>query len=197
MEAVLIGAGMEAEIFTVAGPAGIFAIYPNKGVNLGFTFLNEFVIDFSIGLILWGLLDPANIFVVNSTIPAIIGLIFGSMGWAFGPAVISTNPARDFGARLGVTAIWGTRAFTGHYPLIAALTPILGTVIGATAYELFLNDSSRVVTRSHREFIANEDRHKEHKAWKYNLEMNRRREVSVVSFDKSSHERIEIERTTV
>jgi hypothetical protein len=44
MEAALLGAGMEAEIFTVEGPAGIFAVYPNKGVNLGFTFLNEFVI---------------------------------------------------------------------------------------------------------------------------------------------------------
>jgi len=44
MEAALLGAGMEAEIFTAEGPAGIFAIYPNKGVNLGFTFLNEFVV---------------------------------------------------------------------------------------------------------------------------------------------------------
>lgn len=44
MEAALLGAGMEAEIFTVEGPAGIFAVYPNKGVNLGFTFLTEFVV---------------------------------------------------------------------------------------------------------------------------------------------------------
>ena len=65
------------------------------------------------------------------------------------------------------------------------------------AYELLLNDSSRVVTRSHREFIANEDRHKEHKAWKYNLEMNRRSGVSVVSFSKSTHEHIEAEKSTV
>jgi len=65
------------------------------------------------------------------------------------------------------------------------------------AYELFLNDSSRVVTRSHREFIANEDRHKEHKAWKYNLEINRRREVPAVSFDKPMREHIEIEKSTV
>jgi hypothetical protein len=65
------------------------------------------------------------------------------------------------------------------------------------AYELFLNDSNRVVTRSHREFIANEDRHKEHKAWKYNLEINRRGEAAVVSFNKSMHEHIEIEKSTV
>ena len=43
-------------------------------------------------------------------------------------------------------------------------------------YELLLSDSSRVVTRTSREVIANSDRHKEHKAWKYNLEANRRRE---------------------
>ena len=96
MEAALLGAGMEAEIFTVEGPAGIFAVYPNKGVNLGLTFLTEFVVvsyvlscmvlirgshilmrvvqDFLVGVIIWGVLDPANIFVVNSTIPVIIGL---------------------------------------------------------------------------------------------------------------------------
>ena len=65
-------------------------------------------------------------------------------------------------------------------------------------YELFLNDSSRVVTRSHREFIANEDRHKEHKAWKYNLEMNRRQREVSVSFNnlKPTHEHPELEKST-
>lgn len=50
-------------------------------------------------------------------------------------------------------------------------------------YELFLMDSSRVVTRAAREVIANADRHKAHQAWKYNLAVNSRREraTSVVS----------------
>jgi hypothetical protein len=46
----------------------------------------------------------------------------------------------------------------------------------SSTYELFLSDSSRVLTRASREVIANTDRHREHKAWKYTLERNRRRQ---------------------
>ena len=74
--------------------------------------------DFCIGMIVWGVIDPSNIFISSTTLPIIIGLgkdppkitmrfipdadgvlytAFGSAGWAYGPAVISTNPARDFG----------------------------------------------------------------------------------------------------
>jgi hypothetical protein len=44
MEAKLIAAGKEADIFSPAGPAGIFAVYQNAGVHIGWTFMNEFFV---------------------------------------------------------------------------------------------------------------------------------------------------------
>lgn len=94
MEAELIALGKEADIFSPVGPAGIFAVYPNPGVHLGWTFMNEFFVvrcdivfsyglhmthwrilqDFYIGLVIWGALDPANIFVSMSSVPITIAV---------------------------------------------------------------------------------------------------------------------------
>jgi hypothetical protein len=42
VEVLLIATGKEAAIFSSSGPAGIFAIYANPGIDLGWTFMNEF-----------------------------------------------------------------------------------------------------------------------------------------------------------
>jgi len=89
--------------------------------------------------------------------------------WGYAPATIATNCARDLGARLATIAIWGTKAWGGNYAAISALVSFLSTLIAATMYELLLSDSSRVVTVAHREFISNMDRHREHKAYRYNI----------------------------
>lgn len=44
MEKIFIAAGKEAEIFSIEGPAGIFAVYPQPHVGLGWTFINEFFV---------------------------------------------------------------------------------------------------------------------------------------------------------
>jgi len=132
-------------------------------------FLNEFFVDIFLGLIIWGVLDPSNIFVLPSTAAPLIGLAYTTVIWGFAPATVATNTARDFGARLATIAIWGTQAWGGRYALISAFTSLLSTLIAATVYELFLSDTSRVVTFGSRELISNMDRHREHKAYRYNL----------------------------
>lgn len=42
LDELLISTGKEAVIFSANGPAGIFAIYPNPGIPLKWTFANEF-----------------------------------------------------------------------------------------------------------------------------------------------------------
>lgn len=176
LEALLIATGKEAVIFSANGPAGIFSIYANPGIPLRWTFMNEFFADFFLGLIIWGVLDPSNIFVSSTTGPILVAMGYATVIWGYVPGTVATNPARDLGCRLATIAIWGTKAWGGHYPAISALTSFPATLFAATVYELFLSDSSRVVTLSSREVIANSDRHKEHQAWKYNLAVNQRRE---------------------
>jgi len=138
--------------------------------------MNEFFADFFLGLIIWGVLDPSNIFVTAPSGTVVVAFGYATIIWGYVPATIAANPARDLGCRLAAVAIWGTDAWGGKYPLIAAFTAIVSTICAATVYELFLTDSSRVVTRAAREVIANADKHKAHQAWKYNLAENSRRE---------------------
>jgi len=194
LEALLIAAGKEAAIFSSIGPAGIFAIYANPGIDLKWTFMNEFFADFFLGLVIWGVLDPSNIFVSSTTGPVVIAMGYATVVWGFVPGTIATNAARDLGCRLAAIAIWGTKAWGGHYPAIAALTSIPATLLSAAVYELLLSDSSRVVTRTSREAIANSDRHKSHKAWKYNLEVNRLRERGLSTSDSEAAKPTELNR---
>lgn len=38
-------------IFTPQGPAGVFGLFPNPGQNLGFVFINEFVVNFILAVL--------------------------------------------------------------------------------------------------------------------------------------------------
>jgi len=172
IDALLRLGGKEAMIFTPSGPAGIFAIYPQPGQNLGYVFMTEFFVDFFLGLIIWGCTDPSNIFVTPASIPFVIGLAYAVAIWGYVPATIATNSARDVGARLAATAIWGTKAWGGKYAAISAFTNIPATLLAATVYELFLADTSRVVVSGARELITNMDLHRDHKAYKYNMARN-------------------------
>ncbi|KAF9507360.1 hypothetical protein BS47DRAFT_1398705 [Hydnum rufescens UP504] len=76
--------------------------------------------------------------------------IFSAVGTAgiisvgFAPATVATNTARDLGMASGALS-------------------------GQLIYEVFLSDTSRVVTLGSREHISNMDRHHEHKTYRYNL----------------------------
>jgi len=146
-EAALKAAGLyDAENFSIVGPAGIFALYPNPAVPLGQVFLNEFVSDFFIGVVISACLDPTNFFTPPAAAPWIIGLTYGTAIWGFASNGLAANTARDVGGRLAAIAIWGTRASGGKYAALAALTNILATVVAYSFYEFIFKDSSRVLT---------------------------------------------------
>lgn len=137
IETLLVATGKEAVIFSSSGPAGIFAIYSNPGIDLGWTFMNEFfavgrhsgsqseaqrpddcwtlIQDFFLGLVIWGVLDPSNIFVSTTTGPVIIAMGkctplwissdaddimctgYATVVWGYVPGTVATNAARDLG----------------------------------------------------------------------------------------------------
>jgi hypothetical protein len=64
----------DAIMFTPQGPAGIFAIYKPAGGVIGNIFVNEFVCDFLIGVIVWGANDATNFLVPPVAGPWVIAL---------------------------------------------------------------------------------------------------------------------------
>jgi glycerol uptake facilitator-like aquaporin len=74
-EAALRTAGVYDTVnFTSLGPAGIFALYANPAAPLALVFLNEFVSDFFIGIVIAACLDPTNFFTPPVAKPWIVGL---------------------------------------------------------------------------------------------------------------------------
>ena len=74
----------------------------------------------------------------------IIGLIVAAIGISFGAnAGYAINPARDFGPRVfAFIAGWGKNAFPGvsSYWWVPIVGPLIGGVIGAFIYDLFIHD---------------------------------------------------------
>lgn len=66
---------------------------------------------------------------------------------AFSGATVALNTARDFGGRLAAATIFGRIAFDHNksYVALAALTNVLGTVIGAFIQVFWLSDHRRPV----------------------------------------------------
>ncbi len=56
---------------------------------------------------------------------------------------VSTNSARDVGARLMALTIWGREAGGGSYAAITALTNIPATLLAAVFYEAVFADYNR------------------------------------------------------
>ncbi|GJF00116.1 aquaporin-like protein [Phanerochaete sordida] len=162
-EAALHAAGKwDAIMFTPQGLAGIFALYSPVGLNLGQAFLNEFVCDFLIAIIIWACIDPTNFLVPPAAGPWVVALAYTMCIWGYSPNGLSTNAARDVGTRLAAIALWGTRANGGPYAAIAALTNIPATLLGACFYEFILADSARVVTPGHVDYLVAHTAHEEH-----------------------------------
>lgn len=161
--AALIAAGKEDLIFSSSGPAGVIAIFPAAGASMGRVFLNEFIVDFFVGIVIWACLDPANPFISAASVPFAIGMAYTAMIIGFVPGTIATNTARDFGARCAAAAIWGKGAFPSPYSAISALANIPAMLCAVAFYEFFLSDSSRVVV-SHAETLhANAQAHAHHR----------------------------------
>ncbi|KIP11551.1 hypothetical protein PHLGIDRAFT_99331 [Phlebiopsis gigantea 11061_1 CR5-6] len=162
-EAALTAVGKyDAVMFTPQGPAGIFALYAPAGSKLGQVFLNEFVCDFLIGLVIWSCLDPTNFMVPPAAAPWIVAFSYGMCVWGYAVVGLSTNTARDLGTRFAMLAIYGRAASGGKYAAIAALTNIPATLLAACFHEFILADSSRVVTPAHVDFMVGHLAHAEH-----------------------------------
>ncbi|KAM5543170.1 hypothetical protein V8D89_003044 [Ganoderma adspersum] len=171
VEGDLSAAGtLESTLFTPSGPAGVFAIYLAPGTSLWRVFLNEFVCDFLIGLVIWAVDDQSNFTVSPVAVPWIIGFVFALMVWSFSRVGVATNTARDVGARLMAITIWGLEAGGGAYAAITALTNIAATLLAAVFYELVFADYNRVLTPANASLLAGQAAYKEHAAQGIQLE---------------------------
>jgi len=152
---------LESIQFTPNGTGGIFALYTLPGANLSRVLLNEFVTDTILSITIWACIDPTNILVPPSAVPWVISFAYAIAIWGFGPTALSANSARDIGGRLAAITIWGTKASGGTYAALAALTNIPAMLFGVLLYEVFLADSSRVISNSHLEYMMASQKHEE------------------------------------
>ena len=99
-----------------------------------------------VGIVL-AVIDNLNLPPKGNLAPWIVGIIVAGVGMSYGAnSGYAINPARDFGPRLLAWAAgWGDIAMPGNYgnvdwyfwiPIVA---PIVGGIIGALAYDFFIN----------------------------------------------------------
>ncbi|KAJ7114161.1 aquaporin-like protein [Mycena crocata] len=139
--------------YTPNGPAGIFGLYLLPGSNLGQVFVNEFVVDFMLAMVIFGAVDPTNVLIPPSAAPFIIAMAYAVAIWGFSAVGLAANTARDLGGRFAAMTIWGKDAAgPSGYAAIAALTNIPATILACIVYELMFVDSDRVISQEHREF---------------------------------------------
>ncbi|KAI0039656.1 aquaporin-like protein [Auriscalpium vulgare] len=163
VEGVLIATGTyDAVQFTPAGPAGIFALYA-PSPTLGLIFINEFVVDFFIGMVIFTCMDPTNFLAPPVMGPWLVGFAYAVAIWSYSPVGLAANAARDVGGRLAALTIWGSAASGGSYAAIAALTNIPATLLAYVVYQVIFTDSSRVITNAQKEFRAGHLAHMEHR----------------------------------
>ncbi|KAJ6599438.1 aquaporin-like protein [Mycena sp. CBHHK59/15] len=147
IQEVLPPATLAAINFTPNGPAGIFGLYVLPGSNLGQVFVNEFVVDFFLAMVIFGSVDPSN-----------RGRHLGLLRVG-----LAANTARDLGGRFAAMTIWGKEAAgVPGYAAIAALTNIPATLLAYVVYELMFVDSDRVVAQVHREYHDIHALHRRH-----------------------------------
>ncbi|KAG5720242.1 Aquaporin-7 [Termitomyces sp. T112] len=150
---ILTKAGkFEALQYTPNGLAGIFAFYLLPGQTKGLAFLNEFVSDTFIGLVIWASLDSSNALIPPTMGPFMVAIAYGTAIWGFSLPGLVANSSRDIGGRLMAMTIWGSGAAGDAYSAISALTNIPAMLFAAFLYELFLTDSDRVVSHAAYEF---------------------------------------------
>ncbi|KAK0472710.1 aquaporin-like protein [Armillaria novae-zelandiae] len=145
-EGAMVLAGTFSELqFTPSGPAGIFGLYLLPGAKIGQVFLNEFVTDVMLAVVIWGAIDPTNILVPPQAAPWVncFGIVrirpvsnssklneFDSAVaiWGFAFPGLAANAARDVGGRLAALTIYGRQASGDPYAALAALTNIPATM---------------------------------------------------------------------
>ncbi|BEI82124.1 hypothetical protein CcaverHIS002_0212840 [Cutaneotrichosporon cavernicola] len=131
------------DIFSPASPVGAIALFVPENANLGFVLLNDFFCTFILGVAIYCVIDPTNVFITPSGGPLIIALTFFCVIACFAPNGIALNTARDLGARLAMACVYGRGAFPPKYTALACLSNILATQVGAMFQIMWLSDSIR------------------------------------------------------
>ncbi|GAA5853017.1 hypothetical protein JCM8547_004770 [Rhodosporidiobolus lusitaniae] len=143
----MMALGEAAEVYSPNGPAGLFALFPQAGQVMRYVFLNEFMGNVFLSILVFSVLDPTNSFVAIAAAPFAIGLGYFVIISGFAVDSVSLNAARDVGGRMACGAIYGSKCYTASssYTALAALTTIPATLIGAAIHTFFLADNRRMV----------------------------------------------------
>ncbi|KAF7292635.1 Glycerol uptake [Mycena indigotica] len=154
IEATIPPDTMKKILFTPSGPAGAFGDYLQPNASVGLAFVNEFMVTFIIGIVLWGVDDPASVHLPPAFQAPVVALTYAVTTWGFAANGLAANTARDLGGRFLAWTIWGSAA-TGPskgYAAISALTNIPATILAYLVYEIFFVDSDRVIPEFRREY---------------------------------------------
>jgi glycerol uptake facilitator protein len=126
----------------------IFATFPAKYFDGSWwgPLLDQIVGTAILVLLIFALTDTRNTAPAANLGPFLIGLAVVAIGLTFGPnAGYAINPARDFGPRLWTfiagwdgIALPGTYQWFSWYFWIPIVGPLVGGVVGAVVYDLFI-----------------------------------------------------------
>lgn len=157
----LVASGKRSEIFSPAGPSGTFVVYEPPNSTMGVVFMNEIFGDIVLGIIVYSVLDPSNVFVIPTMVPVYIGLGFFAAIAAYAGNGIAYNTARDLGARFAAACFWGTGVFPSRITAEAVLTNIAGVIIGGAVQKFWLSDSIRPHTEHATQLAAAQEKERE------------------------------------
>lgn len=120
---------------TKLGVFSTFPAIPSRFANLLSEIFGTFLLLFVLSY-----LGPAKF--ATGLNPLVVGLLVVIVGMAFGGTTCyAINPARDLGPRIAhyLLPIAGKGDSNWHYSWIPVLGPMIGGVLGATAYEAIFN----------------------------------------------------------
>jgi len=129
----------------------IFATFPAPYYNGGMIgpLIDQIVGTMFLVIFVFALTDTLNQAPRANLAPLLVGLAVAAIGMSYGAnAGYAINPARDFGPRIwALIAGWGQVAFPGTvkgaftaYFWVPIVGPLVGGVIGAYIYDLFILD---------------------------------------------------------
>ncbi|KAL1007268.1 hypothetical protein UPYG_G00084330 [Umbra pygmaea] len=141
-DALMEHSGGVLQVTGINATANIWASYPAKHISVLGGFVDQVIGTASLILCILAIIDGKNIGAPKGMEPLCIGLIIMAIGVSMGfNCGYPINPARDLGPRL-FTAVagWGMEVFRagGCWWWIPVIGPMLGGVVGAAIYFLFI-----------------------------------------------------------
>ena len=139
-------AAFDGGVRMVDGPtatAGIFATYPKPFLSIAGGFVDQVVGTMLLMAGVLAVTDQKNVAPPAWLTGPLVGLLVVAIGVAFGfNAGYAINPARDLGPRLFTfVAGWGSGVFAAGngWWWVPVAGPVVGAILGATAYDVFVN----------------------------------------------------------